>query len=622
MATPWEHLINMITDGEAVAASVTNRPTRQLSTRTQHLYERLNLLAAGEALFIHDVTVETAALPGDAMYYDASTNTYKRALAAVELDAVNGWYTVAKTSYVVGLLYSKSNTTTGSIVSMGMVRDFDELSQSITDPTVAGPYYLSMTDPGKLISPRPAVGVYVLYNRGDDSAHITPVQKDTLENHIHYKFELVAAPAGDPNCIDYDDGQTHCIWNADPDLQGWLPADDPVFNSTAPVGAKFGYNLSQHPELLRVWPPMPPDTAYIEVNSHSVEINSGTCPMVIVDTNGIWWMQDCYGAAPWSPLYDPCVSSSCGPESSSSGQCECLTPLEYLPGHTYERTEQMSIVMWFAKMVVKTDSAVVTSLEPCGDNSPIEFLDCDGVAATTGQLCAQVDFSRLLEVYPTDGFKVVKGFGADTILRGPAITGLKPTSDFTLTGIGTEDVDWEIDAEGVYHGDFELALADRAGDPREGEANLTIVSNVREDYDSVLKLFYLHYPSGQVGEVRGRIDVSRIDVPLGDLQMKLFFWFVGRSSGAVPTLTTTYRRVPRITTAGALPTADSNIGTGSWTPGVTLTASQYVEVEMPDAYFFDVSAGDQVFFSIIWDGVTGPSDGFGIIRSGYRIEVK
>jgi hypothetical protein len=621
MATPWQTLLNFIINGEAVSASVTNRPTRQLAERTQYLYERLQLLAAGEALFIHDVTVESGALPGHAMYFDSVSGTYKRALAAVELDAVNGLYTVAQSSFAVGLLYSKTNTTTGSIISFGMLRDFD-LSNSIADPTVAGPQFLSMTEPGKLVSPRPAVGVYILYNRGDDTAHISPVQKDTLENHIHYKFDLVAAPAGVPNCIEYDDGQRHCIFDADSDLPGWLPADDPSFNGTAPEGAKFGYNLAQHPELLKVWPPQPPDTSYIEVNSHSVEINSGTCPMVVVDSNGIWWMQDCYGAAPWSPLYEPCSSSSCAEGSSSSGECECLTPLEYLPGHDYERSAQMTIVMWFAKMVVKTEESVVTSLTPCSDNSPIEFLDCEGAAASTGRLCAQVDFSRLEEEYPTAGLRVVKGFGADKIYTGPAITGLKPTSDIALTGIGTEDVDWLIDEDGIYRGDFEIALADRSGDPREGEANLTIVSNVREDYDSVLKLFYLHYPSGQAGEVRGRIDVSRIDVPAGDLQMKLFFWFVGRSAGSIPTLTTTYRRIPLITTAGALPTADSNIGTGSWTPGVSLTAGQYVEVEMPDAYFFDVEAGDQVFFSVIWDGVSGPTDGFGIIRSGFRIEQK
>jgi len=617
MATPWQNLINFIINGEAVSDSVTNRPTRQLAARTQYLYEQLQLLAAGEALFIHGVPVEADALVGQPMYFDASSGTYKRALAAVELDPVNGWYTVAKSAFVVGLLYSKTNTTTGSIISIGMARDFD-MSNAIDDPTSSGPYYLSMTEPGKLISPRPAVGVYVLFNRGDDTVHVDPVQKDVLENHIHYKFQLTAEPAGTPNCIEYGDGQVHCIFDADSDLPGWLPADDPVFNGTAPEGAKFGYNLSQDPELLRVWPPLPPDTAYIEVNSQSVEVNNGTCPRVIVNSNGIWWLQDCYGAAPWPPDYPGCSSSSCGPTSSSSGECECTTPIEYMPGHGIDRLDQMSIVLWFAKMVVKTDESVVTSLSPCSENSPISVLNCEGQAQSTGQLCLAVDVSKLLRV-ESPGYDLVKGFGVDQVLKGPAVTGIKPTSDFALTGIGTEDEDWEVDEDGVYHGEFELALADRAGDPREGEANLTIVSNVREEYDSVLKVFYLHYPAGQAGEVRGRIDVSRIDVPTGNLEMYLWFWFYGRVSAALPTLGATYRRIPLPSSPAALPTSDSPIDTGSWLPGLTLNAGQYGQATTEP---FDIAAGDQVLFSLTWDGASGPSDGFGILRSGYRIVVK
>ncbi|HSN72801.1 MAG TPA: hypothetical protein VLT59_14895, partial [Steroidobacteraceae bacterium] len=505
----------------------------------------------------------------------------------------------------------------GSLVSIGMIRDFD-LSNSISDPTVSGPYYLSMTEPGKLVSPRPAVGVYVLFNRGDDTAHVDPVQKDVLENHIHYKFYLTAEPAGVPNCIEYGDGQHHCIFDADSNLPGWLPADDASFNGTAPEGAKFGYNLSQHPELLRVWPPLPPDTAYVEVNSLSVEVNNGTCPRVIIDSNGIWWMQDCYGAAPWPPELLDCSSSSCGPSSSSSGECECTTPIEYLPGHGVDRMDQMTIVLWFAKMVIKTDEAVVTSLSPCSDNSPISVLNCEGNPQSTGQLCLAVDFSRLLRV-ETAGYDLVKGFGVDQVLKGPAVTGIKPTSDFTLTGIGTEDEDWEVGADGVYHGEFELALADRAGDPREGNTDLTIVSNVREEYDSVLKVFYLHFPAGLASEVRGRVDVSRIDIPSGNLQMYLWFWFYGRVNAALPTLGATYRRIPLPASPAALPTSDSPIDTGSWLPGLTLNAGQYGQATTEP---FDIAAGDQILFSLTWDGTAGPSDGFGILRSGYRITVK
>ena len=32
-------------------------------------------------------------------------------------------------------------------------------------------------------------------------------------------------------------------------------SDDVIFNGLAPAGAKFGYNISKHPDLEKVWPP-------------------------------------------------------------------------------------------------------------------------------------------------------------------------------------------------------------------------------------------------------------------------------------------------------------------------------------------------------------------------------
>ena len=85
MATPWQDLINFLFDGENVSASVTNRPSRQLAERTQYLYERLQLLAAGEALYIHSVPVESTAVPGDAMYFDDVTGTPRALLDGTSL---------------------------------------------------------------------------------------------------------------------------------------------------------------------------------------------------------------------------------------------------------------------------------------------------------------------------------------------------------------------------------------------------------------------------------------------------------------------------------------------------------------------------------------------------------
>ena len=402
MASEWEQIIDLIINGENVEASVTNRPTSALARRTQYLFDRLQALASGEALFAHNVPIEEDALIGDTVYYDDVSMSYKRALAAVELDTAFGWYTPTKSSYALGLVYSKSDVNIGSVCTAGMLRNFD-LSNSIVegDETTAGAYYLSMVVPGKITTQKPPVGIYILYNRGDGTCHITPLPKDMLEDHIHHKHELVAAPAGEANCITYGDGDVHQVIDPDSNLPGWLPADDPAFNGLAPAGAKFGYNMAQQESLLRVWPPQPLDSGYIEVNRGDGYLGldiTGVCPDVIIDAQGIWWMKNCYGSAPWAPEYD-CNSSSSG-SSESSGSCdpECQTPLEFLPGGL-DPTKQ-SLAFWFTKMVYKTDASVVTSLQPEADTSPITITDCDGEVANTGRLFAGLDMSKMETVEP------------------------------------------------------------------------------------------------------------------------------------------------------------------------------------------------------------------------------
>ena len=626
MPNPWDDLIRFIEDGENVEANVANRSPEALARRTQYLKDILDALSASEALFVRNVAVEADAVPGDAMYYDDTTNTYKRALAAVELDTAFGWYTTAKSSFVVGLLYSKADTQLGTIVSLGMLRDFDWSagieSGSLTTP---GPYYLSTSQPGKMTIMQPPISVYVLYNTGDGRIHITPTPKDVLEDHIHYKFDLFPDPAGDTTCLTYDEwlieGRVHEVVNADSDLPGWLPATDPVFNGLAPEGAKFGYNLALHPELERVWPPMPLESVHVEMNGRSIELADGRCPMMIADANGLWWLQDCYGAAPWAPDYPGCipVSSSASSSSSSSGdECECQPPVEYMPGNSLDNSTK-TLTLWFSKMVFKTDASVVTSLQPDGENSPITITDCEGEEASTGRLFAGLDLSKLELEEPVDGYNAVKGFGPNKYQRGPIVSGLKPGSGAAIAGIGTEGADWELDEEtGLYRGNLLVGLEDNLNDPREGQPSLVAVDNVRQEYDNISQFFYLVFPGGRTSSVRNRLEIPRIDMSADPIHLKLWFWFVGRSAGALPTLEATYRRYPQPTGVDTLPSSDTDIVAGGWDPGLTFAGGDYAYAETP---FFDVEVGDTVFFTIGSDG-TGPSDGFGIMRFGWRTEVK
>jgi len=622
--TPWEQLIHYIVNGEDVKASVANRAPRQLTARTQYLYERLNSITAGEALFLHYQKIEADAAPGDLVYFDETYNGYKRALAAVEFNQTAGWYMLAPSAFVVGMVYAKTGTEAGHILTAGTLRDFD-LTNAIVNggPDEVGPYFLSMQTPGKLTLQKPAISVYVLYNRGDDTFHFMPTPRDLLEDHVHYKFELYAKPAGEANCVVRGDGQVHQVVDPDPTQQGWLPADHPLFQGAAPDGAKFGYNLAQHPELQKVWPPNPSGSVYLEQNGYGLPINATERPTAIIDCSGLWWMENCYGAAPWAPSYPECESSSSsqsfGPDpSTSSGEPEyhCHTPLEYL-GLDDTWLDEKRLILWYSKMVYKTDPNVVNELSPLSDTTPIRYVDCDGNEASAGRIFSYLDLSLLEVEEPVAGIAVVKSFSTDKVQRGPAVIGLKAGTGAEVVGVGTEDTDWSVDDEGFYHGDLQVQLEDTTGDPKEYQITIVALNDILEAYDSANLFYYLHFPAGRPSSMRGRVEIPRLGLS-SPLELQLWFWFVGRSAGAIPALEATYRRYAQPTAATALPVADTDIegGGGDWTPGLTLAAGEYGPAETD---FFSVAMGDTVDFTIGWDGTGGPSDGFGIMRFGARV---
>jgi len=162
----------------------------------------------------------------------------------------------------------------------------------------------------------------VLRSYGDGTVVVNPDVKDFLEDHIHYSVNLVAMPAGD--CDVVSDGSTHAVTTPDPTQQGWLPADHASFGGVAPAGAKFGYNMAAHPELQSLWPPLPMAAVLLEMQRSSTDpmlqqiLGRVSSNFVTFDINGIWWMSDCYGQAPW-PV-------DCGSTSSASSRSCASVP--------------------------------------------------------------------------------------------------------------------------------------------------------------------------------------------------------------------------------------------------------------------------------------------------------
>ena len=165
----------------------------------------------------------------------------------------------------------KTGPRTGTVALVGLVYlNAEQISNGLIDEG-PGQYYLSPVFPGKLTKQRPAIAMPVLYWLGATAACedggwgiLLPQQKNFLEDHIHHQVELVPLPAGEHH--NPGEGNPHEITNTCPDLPGWLPADDAVFNGTAPAGAAFGYNVKADPHLRDIWPPIPLNGVVLEMH--------------------------------------------------------------------------------------------------------------------------------------------------------------------------------------------------------------------------------------------------------------------------------------------------------------------------------------------------------------------
>lgn len=618
MVTPWITHTRPIQDGEDVRATVANRLPDQNVQRSQHLKDRLDALQDSEALYLRNVAIDASVPTGRLVYFDPTTLSYKEALAVVEFDTTLGGYLVKDSSFVTGLVISKSSATRGDIVQFGFLRDFD-FTNTIGTPgdllEDAGAWYLSASVAGMATKQKPPVGIYVMFMRGDGSAHIQPSPREMLDEHIHYAFDLYAQPAGVVECpLPYT---KYTFVSSDSDLPGWLPASDLIFNGMAPTGAVFGYNLSKHLELNRLWPPLPIEAVYLEADGIGVPAARFT-----INQHGLWWFDDCYNRAPWPTEPRPCEGDSSS--SSSSSSSAPATP--EFPGSTYAcesgpTLEQMGFVrnspfskamrLYFTKMVIKTDTSVVTRLKPAA-NSPIVITGCDGeTPAETGCLYLGINLSLTTEE-DQPGFQVFKDVSGLNFKRGPVISGLKAGSNITLTPVDGQSL---VEEDGTVRGEAVVNAILPGSEQEEGHITLVALNNVREE--QLDETFFLSLPSERASSLRARVELPSsglIENPLMELQ----FWLLARTAGVLPTLPVSYRRLAAPN--GCIPEIllDTDVALADLDPGVcgTLSANRYVKVVSEP---FEIADGESIWFSLGRLSTDSYAGAVGILRMGYRI---
>jgi hypothetical protein len=586
--TPWKSIVRKVSDGEAVKASVTNRSADDVTQRTQHLKERLDNALLGQAIVIPEAQLNPNVEVGHAVY-KATNGFWYRALAEVEVDSATGIFTLKPSGFVLGVVTSKITNTLGQVILFGYADDID-LSSVIEGGITTGEYYLSSNTPGRITSTRPSIGIPVLYYI--DATHeifVNPSPRDVLEDHIHFSIELYNNPAGIIKCI--DEGETHVIQCPDENELGWLPADHEIFEGNAPTNAKFGYNLTLHSELNALWPPLPVEGTYLELDGVGLSVgheSDDSTSQVVINRHGIWWMSNCYGKAPWEDPYVECALD----DDCLSIAVDDISYYGYYGPDTCPTDFARKLILRSTRMVYKTDNTVVSSLEPAAD-APLVIKNTFGADAKTGALTIDLApniFSIDDETFA--GYQVITGIADRVLKRGLIVGSLKPLSSRVKITGGTGD------ASSGYRGNLSIDLVDPfSSSGRELDIQLIgLAQATEENYQDIL---FLSFPNSQDSYL-----LLKTIIPSGGTgTLKIVLWLMPTTTGNLPAITANYCKIAEPSNVPlTLSTSYTNISPAI--DGSTVTAYNYMKYETSS---FNVTAGDIVFLKL---SRAGSTDGF------------
>jgi hypothetical protein len=581
----FQEIIKLIQNGENVEAATPNASLRQLDGNIRYLRDLLAAVNYGQAIFIRDATVKSTTLVGQPVYFNSTNAQFEPAVGSVESDATTGFLKTGITAHVVGVIHTKSNSTKADI----LVHGFSELNlnNAVDGSVAAGVYYLSNADPGKLTATLPPSAVPVLQTLQETATAgvwevvVNTKIHDFLSDHRHFTYELVAEPAGET--APPAEGEKHTISSPNTGLEGWLPADNAIFDGLAPANAEFGYNISAS-SLAAIWPPVPVSAAGIYARKDNVYDNEAeptihgaellTNDHVVIDENGIWWMTDCYNEVPWSTTLNTGTETSV---SVSVGPNDC-------PASKDDRL----FLQWTQSGFVNKDTAVL-SLSPRAGSGLAIYCPNTDTEKTTGHL--EIDFSlgNLLDSTDQAGHIVFKEFTDGLFQRGPVVESIK--SDSASIAVASNVAQ---DENGRSYGQITLTgNLDLIGS--ELPVDTVRLDGVEEEF--YLGTLGLGFSRLRSSALRGRIIVpGQVDLPVGT-ELKIQLTILARAAGTVPSgaFTLAYRRITKpssLLTPQALPTSDTALTLDA---GATVAEDEYYTAESDG---FTIAAGDEIFFTL------------------------
>ncbi len=311
MAAIWVPTVRPRIDGQDVRAATDNQSISDLTNRTDWLKQQLDNLEAGQQLLLRSQTVQSGMVAGEVVYLDKTDDTFKPALAAVNVQNLS---TAADSTFWQGVIQTVSGTVADIVLGGAMELTTVAWAAAYEDGTFAeGDVFLSAVVPGKLTTDIGTAGIYLGHMRASGELLVRLGNPGAFIDHVHYGRTLLGQPADSAPSDPAVPGDPQVINTPDDSLRGWLPANSTYFPGFVsgvqiPTDAVFGYNI-QHPDesaLREIFPLVPPENSQFSQSGLILEDTR-----VLTNAYGIWWLdptapsvgQADYGQAPWPVDY-------------------------------------------------------------------------------------------------------------------------------------------------------------------------------------------------------------------------------------------------------------------------------------------------------------------------------
>lgn len=508
-----------------------------LTYRTEFLLQKMQEAATGSQLRAEAIPAAQDVRLRSWVYYDAASRLLRPAEALATEDSFGG-ISLAPQAVVFGFVVELANGL-ANVITQGTVLltygQYQDLFQSTeTAPESGGLLFLAKTGGYATKTqqlPRIPLGAVLTQTStcdGDCLLAVNPAAGLWYSGPTTREYALTAQPAGDH--IPPAKGGTHVITNPDPLSQGWLPANHAVFNGTAPVGAKFGYNISLEPVLQQLWPPVAPQLLfYSEADMGVVGFVRVPESQYVVDGNTIWWLKDCYSQVPWNHL----LNNTLPPPADIP--CDITVPT------------QMLLVMERPPL----DRAMygVTRLRPSA-NGVIRFVDANNQEASRGDL--QVVFQPTTASTATNepGAVVLKDIDENfTLKKGVVVEGVRSgSSNLTVSGSLSRLVDPllpESPTNPRIHQGIVVVSTTGAGSGQELAPAVVRLGDTLQR--TTRGVSYIEFPAGPTTTLTYRFDIDNQLV--GSLSLRLSAIVYSPAAGPWPDLEIDFQvidAIPRV----------------------------------------------------------------------------